>query len=258
MSSLENVRLLITRAAEQSDAWDSAIQERGAIPVHAPLIFSRRVTETEWNEAQTIIKAIKGEVVVGLASARAAEHWLDAVAESGEDIAVTKTVAVGNATAARARELGMDVEVAEEANALGLAKSIEAVAAPAATIVLPRALDGRTEAIEYLKGKGRTVRPVELYETTPVRQPASSDSAPVHWILSASPSAARAFGWHKAALYRIGVLVPQTAHAAIGATTAQAALELGIAVQAASPEPTIESLLDTLESVAPVKLPESE
>ncbi|MEO1171614.1 MAG: uroporphyrinogen-III synthase [Myxococcota bacterium] len=257
MSALNNVRLLITRPADSVDTWDAAIEERGAVPVHVPLVQSRRVRNPRWTEAVEGIKGLRGDVVVGLASARGAAHWHAALEEAGVSLEVSRTVAVGEATAEKARELGMEVEVATEHNASGLAKSIEGVAAAAATIVLPRAVDGRTEAMEYLKGKGRTVRSFPLYETNPVLKPASADTAPVHWVLSASPSAARAYGWHKAALFRIGLLLPQSAHAVIGATTAAASRSLGISVHAESPEPTIDSILDTLEHVAPVQFPEA-
>lgn len=252
MSELDGVRILISREQQPAEAWSEVIAQHGAVPVVVPLIRIRRVAGDAWSQAKKKIEelAASGQpAAVGFASARAAEHWRALLEEVSKKPEISKYVAVGTASAEYAKTLGFDATVASKPNALGMAESLVADSPPTAPVVLPRASAGRTEAIDLLKQRGRAVIDVPLYETVPVHTPESSETQPVDWVISASPSAASAFMWHRGTLMRMELVSVFTRHAVIGRTTAEAIERLGITAHAVSPEPTIESVLRTIALV---------
>lgn len=257
MSDLHGVRIVLTRESGRAESWANTITERNGVPVLVPLVRTRAVQGSRRSAAMKALNELtsqKATVALGFASANAVDHWLSLKSELPEGLKISKVFAVGEATAKRAQELGDAVQVAEQADAVGLAEAIVSGCDAATQVVLPRAVGGRNEGVELLKQKGRRVHALDVYQTVPVRSPESSDTQPASWVISASPSAVRAYGWHRAAMMRIGVVVPNTHHAVIGSTTGQAALEVGVTVHAISKAPTIESILDTIGSAPPVRV----
>lgn len=255
MSELNDVRILLTRERERAETWTETIKARGGSPVLVPLVRSRPVGHTRWSAARDSVAKLaqaKTRVVLGLASAHAVEHWRMFAGQLPEGLAIEKVFVVGDATAEKAREAGLTVEVANTANAVGLAEAIATNSDAQSVVLLPRARGGREEGIEVLKQKGRKVSAFELYETVPVAKPEVPDPAPVAWVVSASPSAARAYAWHRGTLTRLGMIVPNTHHAAIGHTTARAARQIGLSLQAVSEQPTIDAILDVIAAAPPV------
>lgn len=202
-----------------------------------------------WNASIRALKNVGGDAVVGFASARAVDFWLEVLKWFNAPFTVKAMVAIGEATATHVRDYGFEVQVAKQADALGLADALEQIADPTSTIILPRARNGRTEAIDHLKGRGRTVAPVVLYETVPVTSVEVRDPIPADWVISASPSAVRAYGWHKPTLLRMGLVSSRTLHAALGATTATTARELCIRTRITASSPDIESVLDEISRI---------
>ncbi len=255
MSELNDVRILLTRERERAETWIDAISGRGGQPVLVPLIRTRAIGHTRWSAARDSVAKLveaKTRVVVGLASANAVDYWSRFAGELPAGLSMEKIFVVGEATAEKAKSQGLPVEVADTANAVGLAEAIAAKSDSQSVVLLPRARGGRDEGIELLKQKGRKVSAFELYETVPVEKPETPDGRPVGWVVSASPSAARAYAWHRGALTRLGMIVPNTHHAAIGYTTARAARQIGLSLQAVSEKPTIGAILDVIAAAPPV------
>lgn len=253
MEDLSGVRILTTRERDAAEAWSEVMRTRGAIPMIVPLIQVRRLRCELWDTTKRTLSVFVesgAQAVVGFASAKGVIHWEELLDESGLNPGVSHCVAVGTATARKASELGYNVTLASPSNASGLAQTIAKATPANAAVVLPRALHGRTEAIELLKQAGRSVVDLPVYHTVPVESPEPGGDGTADWVISASPSAVAAFVGHRGTLMRLETIDVFTRHAVIGSTTAASLVKTGFAVHAVAPEPTIDSVLNTI-AVAP-------
>lgn len=167
----------------------------------------------------------------------AAAAPLVARALRGRPLPVTlKVAAVGPATAEALRAAGLAVDhVGEGRGGAALAAGLGLPPWPGAIVVLPRSSLARTEIDEVLAGAGYVVQPVVVYETQSIAlEPAAlSTVRAAGCVVAAAPSAL-------ASLLAAGV-VPDVV-AAIGATTAEAALRAGARVVTAASSPNAAGL----------------
>ena len=97
--SLAGVRVLVTRAADRSDAFAELLRERGAEPVAAPLIELHVIDASE--ELDAAAASLPAYDFVAFTSAAAVAPFLLAMAKRNASVAPhSKVVAVGPTTAA--------------------------------------------------------------------------------------------------------------------------------------------------------------
>lgn len=177
---------------------------------------------------------------VGFTVRRLTERNMDARALAGVRIA-----AVGSETARVIRAAGIDVALgpaADQQRQEGLLEALlAALPAPDAgtRILFPQALGGRELVRDELTSRGYTVDVVPVSRT--IARDLADPPPPFDVATFASPSALRAFverlGGERLAEARVAV---------IGPTTAAAAAELGVRVDAMPPNPSVPALVQCL------------
>jgi uroporphyrinogen-III synthase len=197
--------------------------------------------------------AAGGHAAIVVASAHAAE----AVVAARGQAPLPEVWAIGAATAAALARAGIAAQVpAGVRDGGGLAEALVAARAVGGRRVLvPRAEDGRDEAIERLRAAGAEVEAIAAYRTV-AAGPDDPDLARGKALLAAgqvaicalfAPSQVRALD----AIVGLGAITAR--FAAIGATTARALVAAGAAVAAVADAPTPEGLAKAVSAVYPVR-----
>jgi uroporphyrinogen-III synthase len=149
--------------------------------------------------------------------------------------------AVGPATAAAARREGFDVGIVGEAGGASLGAALLRVLGAGDRVLHPCGREHRDELERVLAGGGVRVLPLVVYvmaDAAPETLPPLPDGRPLGVFLT-SPRAARAY------LRASGGRFAGVPHVALGATTAAAAAEEGIAAHAPA-SATTEAVLEEL------------
>jgi uroporphyrinogen-III synthase len=234
LSALSGKRVVITRAAEQSQLLLAALRERGAQPILLPMIaFAapddlpalddslRHLREYHWVffTSQNAVRALQER----------SEHLKVSLRDA---VATAQIAAVGPATAEAARAAGLAIAyVATEHNGVALAQELQAEVR-GKRVLLPRSDRANHDLVETLQRLGAQVTEIVAYKTL---RPASDDTHNLENILQDVPDAVLFFS--PSAVHHLQELLgPQpfqnlaekSAFAAIGPVTERALREAGV------------------------------
>jgi uroporphyrinogen-III synthase len=190
MQRLKGMMVWCTRPGRAGERSCWRLHELGAELIHAPTV----IIEPRVPDAETLdpIRTRSAEMVVGLTSPTNTENFVAACTELRSDGTAWPVVAVGQRTALRAKELGLDlVGMAPRATASDLGPAL--LAASAAPVVLvPGSNMRRGDLAAPLRDAGREVIELLVQKTRPVdRIPelASEAIGELDALVAFSPSA---------------------------------------------------------------------
>jgi uroporphyrinogen III methyltransferase / synthase len=239
-SALRGWRVLVTRPREQIGPLADALRALGAEPVPYPTI--ELAPPPDWGALDAALAGPAHDWIVftspsavRFTTARALET------RSRTLLARPRLAAVGLETARAATDAGLVVDVvpaADEQRQEGLAAALSDLV-PGTRVLFPQTIGGRELLREALASRGCLVDVVPVSRTLPV-----TDLPPLPAFEAAafaSPSALKAL----VARWGPGALA-STAVAVIGPTTAAAARELGVRVDAMPESPSMASLAAAL------------
>jgi uroporphyrinogen-III synthase len=253
LNILAGKRIVITRAAAQSDTLAKELSGRGAIPMVIPLVaFAEPKDFAPLDAAIAGIAQFDWMILTSAEAVRSlakrSEQLKRAVARSGKDLQVA---CVGPVTAEAARNAGLRVEyIAETHSGAGLAEEL-GNRLRAKKIFLPRSDRANPDLPAALRRHGamvteviayRTVRPSDVDEEKLMQMAGGEADA----ILFFSPSAMH----HFVKLIdrpQLRGLQGKTAIMAVGPVTASALRECGFERIAVAGETTAAAVVEALE-----------
>ncbi len=245
-------RVLVTRAEEQASELVRRLHAEGAEAVVLPVIRVRPVDDTRPLDAA--LDRLADYDALLFTSANAVRFFAERAASRGVALAGPRVFCVGPATAQRAREAGLAVDLvpAGGTDAEGLLAALRrSLPLAGRRFLLPRAESAREVLPEGLRRSGARVEVLPIYRT----EPAPIDAGALRARLAAgeidalsftSPSTVRHFlaaldGPARAAAARCAVV-------AIGAVTAEALRREGLAPSVVAERPGAEALVEALAS----------
>jgi uroporphyrinogen-III synthase len=231
----------VTRPREQAAPLADAVRALGGEPVVYPTIELQPPPSWDALDRALAPGAVHEWAVFTSPSAVRFTCARADAAGARAHLAALRLAAVGTETARALAAVGLRAEVvppADDQRQEGLASALAALA-PGTRVLFPQALGGREHLREVLQARGCIVEVVPVSQTLPVAdlpRPPAFDAATF-----ASPSALRAFveRWGAGGLAASAVAV-------IGPTTAAAARELGVRVDATSATPSMPALARAL------------
>jgi uroporphyrinogen-III synthase len=254
LSALSGKRIVVTRAAEQSQALLAALRERGAQPILLPMVafappddlvalddFLRHLREYHWVffTSQNAVRALQER----------SEHLKVSLRDA---VATAQIAAVGPATAEAARAAGLAITyVAKEHNGVALAQELQSEVR-GKRVLLPRSDRANHDLVETLQRLGAHVTEIVAYKTL---RPASDDAHNLENILQDVPDAVVFFS--PSAVHHLRELLgPQSfqnlaeksAFAAIGTVTERRLREAGVQRLIVAHDTSVSSILETLEN----------
>ncbi|MCW8195484.1 uroporphyrinogen-III synthase [Proteobacteria bacterium 005FR1] len=176
MNNLQGLAIVITRPRAQALKWQKGLQAMGASTYLLPILEIAPVSDSAAVEAvKTRILALADYDKIIFVSQNAVQHAMDWIDRYWPQLPVgIRYFAVGGATAAAAREWGLEITAADEAmNSEALLALSELQAVENEKILICRGLGGRTHLGEQLFQRGAQVDYCELYER---RLPASAEA----------------------------------------------------------------------------------
>ncbi|MBI4917605.1 MAG: uroporphyrinogen-III synthase [Acidobacteria bacterium] len=230
--------VLVTRSEASLDEIRAALAPHAIEAFAYPVLRDAPIEDVEgWDRVAAALGSLR---MIAMTSARAADPFRRGALSRGlwPTLGTLPVAAVGRATARAAEAVGLRVELTGNAGAAALVGELAARLVGGAAAVHPCGRDRRDELGEGLR---RAVVPVAVYamDTTPVAELPELPAEPPLAVLLSSPRAARAYAAAAAGRF---AGVP---HLAMGATTAAAAAELGLAV-ATLAHPTPDALVEEL------------
>ncbi len=255
-SSLRGLRVLVTRAREQSDELCRRLAEAGAVPVALPLIRIAPLEDTRELDAAIENLASYGWLV--FASANGVELFMKrfeaARGEGPWTNGAPRVAAVGPGTAEALRRHGVSIDFMPAVHTgIALAEGIVETASEGlggVRVLMPRARDGREDAAVLLRHHGAVVSDVPTYRTDPCI-PSEEDLAPLYAgvdaILFTSSSAVTSWCDQVRAGGRLAQAARRAVIACIGPATASTARGRGLRVDVEAPTHTAEGLVAALE-----------
>jgi uroporphyrinogen-III synthase len=236
-------RVLVTRPREQLAPLADALRALGAEPVPYPTI--ELAPPPDWTALDAALTDADSYEWIVFTSPSAVRFTCARADERNTRIplGVPLVAAVGTETARAAEAAGLHVTIVPEAGDQNQEGLLDALAdlEPGTRVLFPQAVGGRELLREALVARGCVVDVVPVSQTLAVADlPALP---PFDAATFASPSALRAFvaRWGAAALAPAAVAV-------IGPTTAAAARELGVRVDAMPDAPSMPALAAALAS----------
>jgi uroporphyrinogen-III synthase len=249
LTSRHQLRVAVTRSAEQSKNMNALFNRRGVSIISCPVIEIQPVRIT------SALRVLRKELSEGkprydwliFLSVNAVRMLGKALGNSAGNLKKVSVLAVGPKTAAAARSGGGGVKKgAEETNFWGGVKALGQV--QRMKILLPRVMGGPQDLVKALRAQRARVREIPVYRSTPVRLSYSlrkkvvsgvdavTFTSPriVKYFLASFTKAERAKIFLKAKALSIG---PQTTHALRSAR---------ISPVIEAPESTMESLAKTI------------
>ncbi len=253
-NALKGKRVVITRAAEQSQTLIAALREKGALPLLLPMVaFAppddllalddaiRRLREYHWIflTSQNAVRALQD---------RAGHHKLTL----RDAVGAAQIAAIGPTTAEAARATGLTVNyVAQEHNGVALAQELKDEVRDK-RVLLPRSDRANHDVVEVLQQLGAQVSEVIAYMTLRPTFEETRDlqliiQNPADAILFFSPSAVH----HLHELLGpdpFGNLAEKSVFAAIGPVTERRLREAGVQRLIVAHDTSLAAILDTLET----------
>jgi len=167
--SLNDIGILITRAAHQQTEIESLIENEGGIPYSVPLI--KIVPPESWDSADSAIREIESFDWILFTSVNGVEGFWERLKQSGKNInqlLPKKIAAVGSKTRKRLEDLGLEVSLQPKIfDGENLLKLIENEQINIKKILFPGAEYGRELLINGLVDVGASVISVPVYRTIP-------------------------------------------------------------------------------------------
>jgi uroporphyrinogen-III synthase len=236
---LHGAHVLVPRA-HPDDPLTAAVRAAGGVAVPTELVRSAAVHPPDALDQALRAMGEGAHAWLAVTSATTVEVLTGRAAHLGTTLAAlteqVRVAAVGPATAAalRAADVQVDLVPAGESSAATLL-DIWPTAQERALVLLPHSEIAAPTLASGLRERGWLVDDVVAYRTLPVREPdpavaAALTAGRIDAVLLTSGSTARAL----VALYG----VPRARVCAIGASTAQAAVEAGLTVHAVAEEQT--------------------
>ncbi len=229
---LDRRTIVVTRAKTEEDALCARLVELGATVRELPSIAIG--PPASWEALDAALRDLSRFDWAVFASANAVDRTVERAASLGVDraeLARLRLAAVGPATAeALARAVRLPDLVPAEATGAAMALAL-APGVRGKSVLVPRPAEGRPELVEGLLAAGAEVTAVEAYRTVPA--PAEVLLPLADWIereevdavAFASPSAVNAIA---GGLGARAALLGRVLLAAIGPTTAEALMRLGL------------------------------
>jgi uroporphyrinogen III methyltransferase / synthase len=252
-SSLAGKRVLITRAAAQSEALARELSARGAIPVVRPLVsfadpedfvpVDAAINEIEQFDWMILTSAQAVHALVK----RGAELKRSLISPGGE----LRIAAVGPVTAEAARRAGLLVQyVAETHTGVALAEEL-GKKLQGAKVFLPRSDRANPDLPAALKRHGAQVTEVIAYRTL---KPAREDQEKLREMAEGGADAALFFSPSAVQIFaelfgseQLRALEDKLAITAVGPVTAQALLEAGVHRKVLAGDTTAAAVIEALE-----------
>jgi uroporphyrinogen-III synthase len=245
---------VLARDPSGGAAYAAAFAQLGLTAIATPVTRAAPAPDPE-----ALVRALAGAgyAAILVASARAA-HELSRAASRHPIPASTEIWAVGRATQRALEQLRLTAHHPTHVRDGGdLARSLVAARALAGQRVLvPRAEDGRREALEILRAAGAEVVDVVAYRTIATEP---DDPAIQHGLsLLRTGNAAICAVFAPSQAHALAALVGplwaiSTTFCAIGETTAAALRSAGVVAPAVAPEPTPEGMAQAVGSVYPTR-----
>ena len=255
-SSLKGRRVVVTRQREQAEDLCQALAAAGAVPLAVPMI--RTVAFEDTRALDTAIDRLASYRWLAFASANAVEVFMKRLREMQTETrwpaGAPLVAAVGPGTAAALSRYGVNADLVPAVHSgTALAEAI-LEAAPqglaGATLLLPRALDGRDDAAALLRQHGAVVDDIPVYKTD-MCIPSAEDVAlldgGVDAVLFASSSAVSAWCDQARTVDQLAAAARSAVIACIGPATASTARERGLRVDVEASTHTAEGLVAALE-----------
>lgn len=239
MTRLEGHTVLLTRSAEDNEAWAERLHAAGARPIALPCIRTEGIDHPELRAA--LAEAIADADWLVFTSRRGVEAF--AALHESPLPADTRVAVVGAATAAAAKDsVGRTDLTSEAGTAASLARSLAERVAPGTRVVVAIAKNAGPTLPEALQAAGAMCTRLNLYRTVAV-PPAASKRALAALgadnVLLASPSAVAGFVNQ--------VDVDSSADIfTIGPSTTAAAQAAGLTVKAQAEYPSLEGLMEAM------------
>ena len=167
--SLNDIGVLITRAAHQQTEIESLIEKEGGTPYSVPLI--KIVSPESWESADSAIGEIDSFDWILFTSVNGVDGFWGRVKRSGKNInqlLPKKIAAVGSKTRKRLEDLGLEVTLQPKTfDGDNLLKLIDDEQINNKRILFPGAEYGREQLINGLVNVGASVISVPVYRTIP-------------------------------------------------------------------------------------------
>ena len=252
-SALAGKRIVITRAAAQSDALARELSGRGAIPVVVPLVsFAEPEDFAPLDKALARLEQFDWMILTSAQAARTLARRAEDLQRPLKRLGSKPLVAcVGPVTAEVARKANLRVElVAGTHNGLALAEELRSRLA-GAKVFLPRSDRANPDLPIALERHGAQVTEVIAYRTLPPAEVDRSNLKSVadgdtDAVLFFSPSAVHHFVELLGA-ERLKLLQDKLAITAVGPVTARALREAGILRALIAEDTTAASVIEALE-----------
>lgn len=251
---LRNVRVLVTRPKERSLELVFLLEDEGAEVIHLPLL--EILPPEDARPLHSAAEHVGRYAWIVFASPAAVVAFAEAVREAGTRDALgrAKVAVVGAQTSRAAKDRGMTVFVETNGTGADLGDALAGRVHPGDELLLPCARDARPELAAALDELGGTVTRVVAYRAEKLQPTAEEIQAAVSSavVLFASPRTAEAY--LEALGDRGREALSKAAVVAIGPTTADAARELGLRVDAVAAEPSSEALVQAAVDVIKKRL----
>jgi len=246
--------VVVTRAADQAAALAAPLEALGAEVLVMPVI--EVVGPEDWGPADDAIEHLGSYDWIVLTSVNGVDAFAERLRFHGlrmADLACMRVAAVGSATAAHLRGLGVEPSIVpEQFRAEGLVEELRAIGPGAgARVLVPRAAEAREVLPADLRALGFHVDVVPVYRVVTAVPPADVlervASGEVSAIVFASGGTARRFAevLADAGVDAADALVAPVV-VSIGPVTTEALHELGIAVDEEAAESTSTSVVKVI------------
>ncbi len=252
-SSLAGKRIVITRAAAQSEALARELSERGAVPVVLPLVsFAEPEDFAPFDQAVAQIDQFDWRILTSAQTVRAVmQRTTDLQLPLVRAGSRLRVACVGPVTAEAARKAGLPVEyVATTHHGVALANELGS-RVQGAKVLLPRSDRANPDLPVALKRHGAQVTEVIAYCTL---RPAEVDQGALKKIVEGESDAVLFFSpsavHHFVELLESGKLSSlqdKLAILAVGPVTAKALGEAGVLHFAVAPDTNAASVVEALE-----------
>lgn len=245
-------RVLVTRTADQADAFSQKLRNHGFTPVEFPAI---QLEPLPWGQLDRAIATLKRYDWLVFTSGNAVEYFLRRVAEQDQTLQkMPKVAAVGSATARLLGERGITIDFMPD-QFVGAELVLGLGDLNNKNVLLPRAKIGRPEITNLLRTKGANVTEVALYDTVtavPTAESWSELNRGVAAITFTSPSSVRNFCKIMAdnpdkLTIPLKKWLRQAVVVCIGPVTAEAASEMGFTDLLVPDEYTIDGMVQQLK-----------
>ena len=253
ISPLRGKRIVITRAAQQSETLATQLSALGAIPVVVPLVaFAEPEDFASLDQAITFAERFDWLIFTSGQAVRAVVARSKALATSLDRPGGTLRIAtVGPVSAGAARQAGLSVEyVAKTHNGVALAEEL-GKRLRGRSVLLPRSDRANPDLPAALKGQGAQVTEVVAYRTLQPTDTAENDlrrlaKGEADAILFFSPSAVHHFA-ELAGAQQLRRMQDRVAITSVGAVTAGALREAGVEHVVVAADTTAEAVVLALE-----------